>query len=47
MKRAVIAGVDSVEHGTFMTEEIMDLMIKNNVYYVPTISAGEFVAQNH
>jgi len=28
-----------------MTEEIMDLMIKNNVYYVPTISAGEFVAQ--
>jgi imidazolonepropionase-like amidohydrolase len=45
MKRAVIAGVDSVEHGTFMTEEIMDLMIKNNVYYVPTISAGEFVAQ--
>ena len=45
MKRAVIAGVDSVEHGTFMTEEIMDLMIQNNVYYVPTISAGEFVAQ--
>ena len=45
MKRAVIAGVDSVEHGTFMTEEIMDLMIQNNVYYVPTISAGEFVAK--
>ncbi len=44
MKRAVIAGVDSVEHGTFMTEEVMDLMIKNNTYYVPTISAGEFVA---
>jgi len=45
MKRAVIAGVDSVEHGTFMTEEIMDLMIKNGTYYVPTISAGEWVAQ--
>ncbi|MDA7747846.1 amidohydrolase family protein [Gammaproteobacteria bacterium] len=44
MKRAVIAGVDSVEHGTFMTEEVMDLMIKNGTYYVPTISAGEFVA---
>jgi imidazolonepropionase-like amidohydrolase len=29
MKRAVIAGVNSVEHGTFMTEEVMDLMIKN------------------
>ena len=44
MKRAVIAGVDSVEHGTFMTEEVMDLMIANGTYYVPTISAGEFVA---
>ena len=45
MKRAVIAGVDSVEHGTFMTEEIMDLMIERGTYYVPTISAGEFVAE--
>lgn len=45
MKRAVIAGVDSVEHGTFMTEEVMDLMIDRGTYYVPTISAGEFVAE--
>jgi len=45
MKRAVIAGVDSVEHGKYMTEEVMDLMIENNTYYVPTISAGEFVAE--
>ena len=45
MKRAVIAGVDSVEHGTFMTDEVMDLMINNGTYYVPTISAGEFVAE--
>ena len=45
MKRAVIAGVDSVEHGTYMTEEVMDLMIERGTYYVPTISAGEFVAE--
>jgi imidazolonepropionase-like amidohydrolase len=45
MKRAVVAGVDSVEHGTFMTNEIMDLMINRGTYYVPTISAGEFVAE--
>ena len=45
MKRAVIAGVDSVEHGTFMTEEVMDLMINKGTYYVPTISAGEWVAE--
>ena len=45
MKRAVLAGVNSVEHGTFMTEEVMDLMIERGTYYVPTISAGEFVAE--
>ena len=45
MKRAVLAGVDSVEHGTFMTEEVMDLMIERGTFYVPTISAGEFVAE--
>ena len=45
MKRAVLAGVDSVEHGTFMTDEVMDLMIERGTFYVPTISAGEFVAE--
>lgn len=45
MKRAVLAGVTSIEHGTFMTEEIMDLMIQKGTYYVPTISAGMFVLE--
>lgn len=44
MKRAVIAGITSIEHGTYMDEEVMDLMIQNDTYYVPTISAGKFVA---
>ena len=37
--------MDSIEHGTFMDLEAMDLMIENGTYYVPTISAGEFVAE--
>jgi len=45
MLRAVKAGVTSIEHGTFMTEEIMDLMKQKGTYYVPTISAGRFVAE--
>lgn len=45
MKRAVEAGVLTIEHGTHMTEEVMDLMIKNGTYYVPTISAGKWVAE--
>ena len=44
MKRAVLAGVRSIEHGTFMTDEIMALMKEHGTYYVPTISAGRFVA---
>ena len=44
MKRAVEAGVTSIEHGTFMDEEVMELMKKHGTFYVPTISAGRFVA---
>ena len=44
MKRAVLAGVDSIEHGTMMSDEIMDLMIERGTWYVPTIMAGRFVA---
>lgn len=45
MKRAVIAGITTIEHGTKMTEEVMDLMKQHGTYYVPTISAGKFVAE--
>ncbi len=45
MKRAILAGVRSIEHGTLMDEEVIKLMVKHGTYYVPTISAGEFVAE--
>jgi len=45
MKRAVLAGVRSIEHGTYMTDEIMELMKERGTYYVPTISAGRFIAE--
>jgi imidazolonepropionase-like amidohydrolase len=45
MKRAVLAGVDSIEHGTFMTDEIIELMIERGTYWVPTNMAGEWVAE--
>lgn len=44
MKRAISAGVDSIEHGTYMDDEIRELMKANGTYYVPTILAGKFVA---
>ncbi len=45
MKRAIRAGVDSIEHGTFMDDEAIELMKKHGTWYVPTISAGRFVAE--
>lgn len=45
MKRAVLAGIASVEHGTYMSEEVMDLMIERGTYFVPTIMAGNWVAE--
>ena len=45
MLRAVRAGVHTIEHGTFMTEEIMAAMKERGTVYVPTISAGRFVAE--
>ena len=44
MKRAIEAGVDSIEHGTYMDDEIRKLTKKHGTYYVPTILAGKFVA---
>ena len=44
MKRAIRAGIDSVEHGTYMDDEAMRLMKEKGTWYVPTISAGKWVA---
>ncbi len=45
MRRAVAAGVNSIEHGTYMSDEVMELMKKMGTWYVPTIMAGMFVAE--
>ena len=45
IKRAVRAGVDSIEHGSLMDQEGIDLMREYGTYYVPTIMAGFWVAE--
>ena len=45
MKRAIRAGVTTIEHGTYMDEEAFELMKEHGTYFVPTISAGNFVAE--
>lgn len=44
MQRAIKAGVQTIEHGSFMDEQTVQLMKKHNTYLVPTLSAGKYVA---
>ncbi len=46
MRRAVKAGITSIEHGTLMSEATMDLMIKKGTWLVSTITAGRSVADS-
>jgi len=45
MKRAVLAGVDTIEHGYGGTEEVFKLMAAHHVAFLPTLTAEEAVAQ--
>ena len=45
IRRAVIGGVDSIEHGTFMNDEDMKLMKEHGTWLVPTIIAGKYVEE--
>ncbi|MFB9242051.1 amidohydrolase family protein [Massilia antarctica] len=44
IKRALRAGVDSIEHGTLMDDEAIALFKKHGAWFVPTLSAGRYVA---
>ena len=46
MQRAVKGGIKTIEHGTYMSPETMDMMKEYNAFMVPTISAGKMVAKN-
>ena len=41
IKRAVRAGVRSIEHGTFLDEEAISMMLERGTWLVPTLTAGE------
>ena len=43
-KRAVRAGVTTIEHGSLMNEELADLMKKHGTYHIATITAGESIS---
>ena len=44
-KRAIRAGIDSIEHGSFLDDEALDLMKQRGTYYIPTLMAAEGLKQ--
>ncbi len=42
---AVTAGVDSIEHGNYISDDDLKTMAAKGIYYVPTIYVGEYVAK--
>jgi imidazolonepropionase-like amidohydrolase len=45
MRRAVLAGVESIEHGDGGTPEVFQLMAQRGVFFCPTLSAGHAIHQ--
>jgi imidazolonepropionase-like amidohydrolase len=43
---AIQAGVCSIEHGSFMDDEVIELMLQHDVYLVPTFVAGYHMLKN-
>ncbi len=42
---ALMAGVDGIEHGTRLTEQVIEMMLAQNAYYVPTMSGITVLAE--
>ena len=45
MRRAIVAGVETIEHGDEGTPEIWRLMVEKNVAFCPTLAAGDATSQ--
>lgn len=45
IRRAIVGGVDSIEHGTYMDDADMKLMKEHGTWFVPTIIAGKYVQE--
>ena len=45
MKRAILAGVETIEHGDGATSETYELMREHNVALCPTLAAGDAITQ--
>jgi imidazolonepropionase-like amidohydrolase len=42
INKAIKFGARSIEHGTFLTDESIDLLLEYDVFLIPTVSVGEY-----
>jgi imidazolonepropionase-like amidohydrolase len=47
IKQAVQAGVDSIEHGSFIDDEAIQMMKQHGTYLVPTLYLGDWFLENY
>ncbi len=47
IRRAILAGAETIEHGDFLDEEIAQLMKQHKVTYYPTVAAIDAINQYH
>jgi len=47
IKQAVRAGVDSIEHGSFIDDEAIQMMKEKGTYLVPTLYLGDWFMENY
>ena len=45
IKQAVAAGVRSIEHGTYIDDEAIEMMVKQGTYFVPTVYMGDYYSE--
>ncbi len=46
IKNAILAGVDSVEHGSYLDDEAIDMLLKRSVFLVPTLLAPHRIVEH-
>lgn len=45
LENALAAGVDTIEHGVAIPDDLLDVMVKNGVYLAPTLTVTDYVAE--
>ena len=43
IKNALLGGVDTIEHGIYLDDEVIEMMIKQNTYLIPTFAIVEAI----